>query len=292
VYGHGLVDLNEATKPQGTIQAVQPSGSLSTLSGGISGDATLSSLDNISTLSSFTVMDSYNRDYNLDMNQATNFKITERPLTNAYSSYEAMQFIGPFAMSNNGNDMQYEDWIYENVKLRFGLMNQDEALFGTAFQGSLGIKDSTTYYSGLELHRQIDNWKVFGSYTRGWSEVKASNNSYLKDSDGIESQQYYVGAETQWNKSKLQVKAGTQLHIIDGGFNYSVPTSYNWVTDTTNFTNGSADAKSNDVPRVFELDFVHQFTDNLTFDSSFRHTNTRQDDETSVQFNLKYAIQF
>ena len=288
VYGHGLVDLDEATKPQGDIVAVQPSGNISQVSGGIAGDSTLSALDQITDLSSFVVMDSYNRDYTLDMNSSTNFELVERSLMFSYQSYEGLQNIGNLAMSNDGTDIQYGDAINDTFDYTIGIMTQDQALFGSVFEGSLAITSSTTQYIGIDAHKDFDNWYLLGSFTKGWSTVDASNNSYLQDSDNIQSQSYYVGVGSESVNTAFELRVGTQLHITNGGFKYNVPTQYDWVSNTTNFTSGVADATTQDIPYVAELDFKQNFTENLSINSGARYTTTRQDDIFSIQLGVLY----
>ena len=290
VYGHGLVDLDAATQPQGDIVAVQPSGNISKVSGGIAGDSSLSALDQIANLSSFVVMDSYNRDYTIDMNSATNFKLVEKSLVLSYQSYEGLQQIGNFAVSQDGTDIQYADAINNVFNYTIGYMTQDQALFGSAFQGSLGIDNSSTQYIGIDAKKQFTSWYLLGSYTKGWSSVHASDNSYLADSSNIQSQAYYVGIGSQHKTNNFEFRLGTQLHITNGVFQYSVPTQYDWVSNTTSFTSGSADASTNDVPYVAEFDFAQNITNDLSWNTGFRYTTTRQDNKMSLQLGLAYEF--
>jgi len=290
VYGHGLVDLDAATQPQGDIVAVQPSGNISQVSGGIAGDSTLNGLDEIASLSNFVVMDSYNRDYTLDMNSSTNFELVERSLMFSYQSYEGLQNMGNLAMSHDGTDIQYGDAINDTFDYTIGVMTQDQALFGSVFEGSLAITSSTTQYIGIDAHKDFDNWYLLGSFTKGWSTVDASKNSYLQDSDNIQSQSYYVGVGSESVNTAVEFRVGTQLHITNGGFKYNVPTQYDWVSDTTNFTSGVADATTQDIPYVAELDYKHNFTENVSINSGARYTTTRQDDIFSIQLGVTYEF--
>jgi len=290
VYGHGLVDLDAATQPQGDIVAVQPSGNISQVSGGIAGDSTLNGLDEIASLSNFVVMDSYNRDYTLDMNSSTNFELVERSLMFSYQSYEGLQDIGNLAMSNDGTDIQYGDAINDTFNYIIGVMTQDQALFGSVFEGSLAIESSTTQYIGIDAHKDFNNWYLLGSFTKGWSTVNASNNSYLQDSDNIQSQSYYVGVGSESITTAVEFRVGTQLHITNGGFKYNVPTQYDWVSNTTHFTSGVADATTQDIPYVAELDFKQNFTENVSLNSGARYTTTRQDNIFSLQLGVTYEF--
>jgi len=290
VYGHGLVDLDAATQPQGDIVAVQPSGNISKVSGGIVGDSTLSALDEIADLSSFVVMDSYNRDYTLDMNSATNFELVERPLMFSYQSYQGLQQIGNFAMSNDGSDIQYSDAINDTFDYTIGYMTQQQALFGSVFEGSLAIDHSATRYIGIDARRDFNNWYLLGAFAKGWSSIDAPVDSYVQDSQNIQSQSYYLGVGSSTTNSSFELKIGTQLHITHGAFNYDVPTDYDWTSNTTNFTSGSADASTTHIPYVAELDMQHDINEVLSLDSSMRYTTTLQNSIMSVNLGLRYAF--
>ena len=290
VYGHGLVDLDSATQPQGDIVAVQPSGNISQVSGGIAGDSTLSGLDEIASLSAFVVMDSYNRDYTIDMNQSTNFELVEKSLTSGYLGYESMQSVGTLAMSDDGTDLQYTTTINQHVDIRLGYITQDQALFGTQFDGMMSIETSETQFIGIDSVKQFDAWYMKGSYTTGVSTIDADANSYIRNSNDIVSQSYYVGVGTQTDNSSIEFRLGTQLHVTNGGINYSVPTHYDWTTDTTHFTEGTADASTNKVPYVAELDFAHKFNEHTSWTNSLRLTTDRQDTITSVQSGIEVTF--
>ena len=126
-------------------------------------------------------------------------------------------------MSNDGSDIQYGDYINDVFNYTIGYMTQDKALFGNVFEGSLGIEKSSTQYIGIDAHKDFDNWYLLGSFTKGWSSVDASNNSYLQDSQNIQSQSYYVGVGSTTKNSSLEFRVGTQLHITHGAFNYDIP---------------------------------------------------------------------
>jgi len=158
------------------------------------------------------------------------------------------------------------------------------------FEGSLAINSSSTQYIGIDAHKDFANWYVLGSFTKGWSTVDASNNSYLNDSGNIQSQSYYVGVGSQSTNTAVEFRIGTQLHITNGAFNYSVPTEYDWISNTTSFTSGSADATTNDIPYVAELDYTHKFKDNVSFSSGMRYTTTRQDNIFSLQLGVSYEF--
>lgn len=290
VYGHGLVDLDSATQPQGDIVAVQPSGNISQVSGGIAGDSTLSGLDDIASLSAFVVMDSYNRDYTLDMNQSTNFKLIEKSLTSGYLGYESMQSVGALAMSTDGTDLQYTTTINQHVDIRLGYITQDRALFGTQFDGMMSIEASETQFIGIDSVKQFNSWYMKGSYTTGVSTIDAGSNSYIRNSNDIVSQSYYVGVGSDTNDSSIEFRLGTQLHVTNGAINYSVPTEYDWTTDTTHFTEGTADASTNRVPYVAELDFAHKFNEHTSWTNSLRLTTDRQDTITSVQSGIEVTF--
>ena len=63
-----------------------------------------------------------------------------------------------------------------------------------------------------------------------------------------------------------------------------------FLSNTTHFTSGSADATTTAIPYVAEFDFEHDFTDALSFNSGMRYTTTLQDNIFSVNLGVNYAF--
>jgi subtilisin family serine protease/uncharacterized protein YaiE (UPF0345 family) len=297
VYGHGLVDLNEATKPQGDIVAVQPSGSISSISGGIVGDSSMSGLDNLSGISSIVVMDAFDRDYYVDDDNFTAFQLMDKPLGNQYMSYEPMETLYgdniKFSMSHNGDDWQYAQSIEHtekfNVMYNIGHIKQDGAVLGSAFQGSFAVDSSTTNYIGADMNYSLNQtWTWIGSYVRGYSNVQSADNSYITGSSNLQSQSWYVGMSYSQKQTDFSFKIGEQLNVIDGSLNYSLPTSYDWTTGTTQFTSGNASAKSSQVPKVVELAYSKNITKSWNFTTSSRYTFTNDDNILTANMGIEY----
>ena len=298
VYGHGLVDLNEATKPQGDIVAVQPSGAISAISGGIVGDSSMSGLDNISAVSSIVVMDSYNRDYYADDDNFTSFQLTEQALGNQYVNYEPVTKLQGdgmlFAMSENGDDWLYGKSVEHSDKLdvtySFGRMKQDGSLLGSSFQGSFAIKSSTTNYVGADMNYSVtEKWTWNSGFIRGYSDVKSANDSYITGSSNIQSQSWYLGMTYQNINNQFIIKMGEQLNVVDGDINYTLPTAYNWTDNSTTFTSGSASAKSSEVPKVVELAYSKQLSESWNFSASSRYTFVEDNDLMTANLGVKYV---
>ena len=299
VYGHGLVDLNEATKPQGDIVAVQPSGSIRVVSGGIVGDSSLSALDNISEISSIVVMDSFNRDYYIDDDNFTEFKLVEKSLSNQFANFEPQQtlFEGDtrFSMSESGDDWQYESIQNHKDKLdltyRFGHLNQNSALLGSSFDGLFSIDSSTTNYLGADLSYKInDHWSLLGSYTRGYSKVKPSNNSFITGSSNIQSQAWYLGAALIRENDSFKIQIGEQLSVLGGSINYNIPTSYEWSTNTTQFTSLASSVKSSNSPVVIEMNYSKELFNDCNMNTGTRYTYL--DDSSILSMNISFTLNF
>ena len=298
VYGHGLVDLNEATKPQGDIVAVQPSGNISQVSGGIVGDSSLSGLDDIAGLSSIMVFDSYQRDYYVDDNNFTQFEIVERSLTSSFAGYEHMETLTgdgmTFAMSNSGDDWQYGHIVEHSdnldVTYNVGMVNQDGSLYGSSFQGLFAIDSSQTQFVGMDMTYSItDSWNWIGSYHRGFSQINSARDSYITGSTDIQSQTWYAGVSYAKNNDSFDLKFGEQLGIVQGSINYNLPTSYDWQTDTTEFTSGTTSAQSSQTPKVIELAYNKQLTQSWNFNTNSRYTFVGNDNILTANIGVEYT---
>jgi len=211
-------------------------------------------------------------------------------LTSGYLGYESMQTVGALAISTDGSDLQFTAQMNDNVDIRLGYITQDQALFGTQFDGMMGIDTSQTQFIGIDSTKQFSTWYMKGSYTTGVSSINSGANSYIKNSNNIMSQSYYIGVGKNYEQSAVEFRLGTQLHVTNGAINYSVPTEYDWTTDTTHFTHGTADASTNRVPYVAELDFAHKFNEHTSWTNSLRLTTDRQDTITSVQSGIEVTF--
>jgi len=298
VYGHGLVDLNEATKPQGDIVAVQPSGSISAVSGGIVGDLSLSGLDDIAQISSIVVMDSYNRDYYVNDDAFTQFELSERSLANQFANYEPLHTLSDgdikFAMSQDGDDWQYGQSVEHTDNLQvtynFGHMTQRQALLGSAFDGLFAIDSSTTNYIGADLSYAInDTWSWIGSYTRGYSEIDSAGNSFIKGSNNIQSQSWYAGVNYSQSKDSFSFKVGEQISVIHGSIDYTVPVSYDWISDSTNFASGSSSAVSTQTPMVLEMSYAKQLNEDWSINTGSRYTFVENDNILTANLGVSYT---
>ena len=298
VYGHGLVDLNEATKPQGDIVAVQPSGSISSISGGIVGDASMNGLNDISAISSIVVMDSYDRDYYVEDSNFSSFELTEHALGNQYTTYEPIQTLYgdsmTFALSDSGDHWQYTHTVEHTEKFmatyNVGHISQDGAVLGSAFQGSFAIDSSTTNYIGADVSYESNHqWSWVGSYLRGYSNVDASNNSYITGSSNIQSQSWYLGVAYQQHKDTFSFKFGEQLTVVQGSIDYTLPVSYDWISNTTDFATGSASAKSTQVPKVLEMAYTKSITKDWTLNTSSRYTFNENDNILTANIGVAYT---
>lgn len=298
VYGHGLVDLNEATKPQGDIVAVQPSGAISAISGGIVGDSSMSGLDNLSGISSIVVMDAFDRDYYVDDDNFTAFQMMDKPLGNQYINYEPMETLYgdniKFSMSQNGDDWQYGQSIEHteklNVMYNIGHIKQNDAVLGSSFQGSFAVDSSTTNYIGADINYSFNQtWTWIGSYMRGYSDVQSADDSYITGSSNLQSQSWYVGMSYSHKQTDFSFKIGEQLSVVDGSLNYSLPTKYDWTNGTTQFTNSSASAKSSQVPKVVELAYSKDITQSWNLTTSSRYTFNENDSILTANIGVGYT---
>lgn len=299
IYGHGLVDLDAATQPQGDIIAVQPSGSISSVSGGIIGDSSLNALDDLSEISSIVVFDSFNRDYYIDDNYFSKFQLVEKPLVNQYANFEQQQLLSNnnivFSMSENGEDWQYENHQNHEEKIdvtyRVGRINQESALFGSSFNGLFIIDSSTTNYFGADLSYKIKTeWNLFGSYTRGYSRINSSSNSFITGSSNIQSHAWYVGTSFERENDSFKIQLGEQLSVLGGSINYSIPTSYDWETNSTSFTKASEPLKSSNAPMVLEMFYNKKLNKNWDLSSGIRYTSLNNDEILSMNFNIKFIF--
>jgi uncharacterized protein YaiE (UPF0345 family) len=134
-----------------------------------------------------------------------------------------------------------------------------------------------------------DSWNWIGSYHRGFSQINSARDSYITGSTDIQSQTWYAGVSYAKNNDSFDLKFGEQLGIVQGSINYNLPTSYDWQTDTTEFTSGSASAQSSQTPKVIELAYNKQLTQSWNFNTNSRYTFVGNDNILTANIGVEYT---
>jgi len=244
VYGYGLVNFDKATQPQGLLKIANFKGYTTgiplTASGVVSsGSASISSS---SILKNVQGLDSYNRNYTLDMTRAViaNPVMTYR----SSSSYLAMNPTGYNEMSTPVNEnysikmMQSQTGMASEVtyseqgasySVQFGSMTEKSGFLGNYGSGAMAFGDSSTSYLQLGTERKFGDVQVFGSYGLGTTRAGSVQDSMIQLGNRISSSTWKLGVAKNnvfQNKDALSLSVVSPVSVRNGNATITGVTGY------------------------------------------------------------------
>jgi len=287
VHGQGLLDMDKATRPVGATgipTTGRTNGGVSNVSGGANVSGV--SASNIQALTSVMVLDSFERDFfiNLgDMTQSVDTRTVsvaeQMGAVNYYKSYMNAEQHITFPKYN----------INDNSNIEFGFGASDGHYLGNSFSGTLGTTlDSSTLYANY-------NYNKGGFYAQaglGYSTVNfdTSNSLLSSNTANVISSTATVGYEIKpADGHKLGFNVSQPVTIEDAKLNYTIPTSrtldgkVNFTNSTLNFKN---DKREIDIGTYYTFNI--QKTGNSEIDSITKklgltgHVNTFAEIRTGV----------
>lgn len=217
VHGQGLLDLDKATQPVGATgipTSGRTNGNISNASGYIAGSS-----GNVSQLANVMVLDSFERDFYVDMSKTYTVDTRANKFTNSlaptnmyygYANPEQHLMLPSYALS-------------ETFSIQPGFFNEDKSYLANTQTGAFGdLRSSYTTYANLNYNATYDNINVFGQFGLGYTKNKYGDSwSMLKDASGVVSSTWLVGAE----KNGFGASVSQPINIESAKMTYSVPTS-------------------------------------------------------------------
>ena len=279
-HGQGMLDLDKATQPVGAT-GIPTSGrtdgeiaNLETLSGG-AGIGNISS-DAFAALSNVTVLDSFERDFTINLNN------TQAIDTRPGSSTEALSFgadydgywnlanageatsdlfgirtsfkFDPDAKTNADWGMRTEYDVRSSeettITAALGMIKETGKFLNNVQEGFMGVGEShTTNYAGLRLNHKFDeNWFAFGNFQLGITDVESSKEfSLVTGYSNLVSNSWGVGAGYKFtNGWTVGANFSQPMTITSGKMNYKVPVGRT-LDGQVLFNEGSADASTKNI---------------------------------------------
>jgi subtilisin family serine protease len=257
VYGWGMVNFDKATQPQGLLTIANFKGYNTAIPLTASGVASSgsASIKTSSVLQNVQGLDSYNRNYTLDMSKA----VIANPVA-AYrssSSYLAMSPAGYNEVSAPVNEnysikmMQSQTGIASEVtyseqgasySVQFGSMTEKSGFLGNYGSGAMAFGDSSTSYLQLGSEHKFGSVAVFGSYGLGATRAGSVQDSMIQLGNRISSSTWRMGVAKNnvfQNKDALSLSVVSPVSVRNGSATVTGVTGYEF-TD-----NGDgADAKA------------------------------------------------
>jgi len=244
VYGWGMVNFDKATLPQGLLTIANFKGYNTAIPLTASGVASSgsASLKTSSVLQNVQGLDSYNRNYTLDMTRA----VIANPVATyrSSSSYLAMNPTSYNEMSAPVNEnysikmMQNQTGIASEVtyneqgtsySVQFGTMTEKSGFLGNYGSGAMAFGDSSTSYLQLGTERKFGDIALFGSYGLGTTRAGSVQDSMIQLGNRISSSTWKLGVAKNnvfQNKDSLSLSVVSPVRVRNGSATVTGVTGY------------------------------------------------------------------
>jgi len=244
-HGQGLLDLDEATNPQGVV-GIPTSGRIEGAKSNLnSGAFALSGGAHISSISSTMVVDDYDRNFYIDGNDMIAVADTRYadPTQAGAMGFAPDYYFGygsgtvvPFeagALNINGDNVAFATTVDQFM---FGALTEGNSFLGNVADNPLmDVNGATTFYAGYNLDvAMTDSVSLFGNATLGVTKLNVGDSMMTSASDLLS------------NSATLGIKRNTQNG--DFGFVASLPVAI--TNGSATFTSASTVSATGDVDYV------------------------------------------
>lgn len=308
VHGQGLLDLDEATLPQGAVGLVT-TGRIDGNRVNVteSGTIAMSGNANISALSQMMVVDEYDRDYYFDANSMvqTIDTRTASPTSSAMHGFAPDYYIGynggsiipltntgtHIAINDNNNNLSI---VQQWNNLTVGLVNEQDSFLGNFADSELmRVNNSNTAYLGytdsIDFYNGIN---VFGSATLGATRLNVDNSSMLKSADIMMSNSATLGVKQTEGGTTVGFVVSMPVSITSGDAHFNIPGN---VTANGDVNNVDIDSSFKADRREIDLGlfYINRITDTSTWTANIEMRNNYAGiDETTVSAGISYRLTF
>lgn len=297
LHGQGLLDLAEATSPQGSI-GIPTTGRVEGGKVAVNGTIAVSG-GSISALEQVMVVDDYDRDFYMNANNE--FAVDTRTTSatrNAQAGYTPDYYLGyasgQIVPIGNGaitlNDSNSDFAVVQQFDgISFGLTNEADTFLGNVANSDImRVNGATTAYAGYSF----DNGNFFGNAQVGATSLDVDSSSFLKKADTLMSYSATAGVKQTIGNSTIGFVTSVPVTIAQGNAQFEMPGSVSSSGDIEMATYNSSLATSNQ-----EVDFGVFYntalSNNVSLDTfvevrtNYAGTN---DDTAEAGFNLKVTF--
>jgi subtilisin family serine protease len=314
IHGQGLVDFDEATKPQGAVgipTTGRVDGSTSTIDNTYvsSGSTSLASLSNLNIM----VLDDYDRDYYLNLGNSFTVKDTRKysdvqmlvdnkntylPHQQMYGSFAqggqydlAKNYNFGFYTGENGNgdySLNVGKDFYLNNKFKLktsvGYMSEQDTWLGNSSDGVLAVGDNNdTTSANIGVSYQLGNNVLTLDYSKGKTDISTVDNSLIKSFSDVETESYRLAYEIHKDThTTFGWSFSLPSHITSGSMDLEVAESVN-LDGTINYTNINSDLAQGTKEK--NLGFFYSKSGEDELDASFNFTAEYRMDKSGVANN-------
>tara|TARA_B100000989_G_scaffold254264_1_gene202904 strand:+ start:847 stop:4560 length:3714 start_codon:yes stop_codon:yes gene_type:complete len=327
IHGQGLLDLDEATKPQGAVglptsgRVDHPTISLNNTYYS-TGTALHSNLSNLKIM----VLDEYDRNYYMDLGYSfvvqdkrkfsdvqmlVKNKNTFLPHNQMYGSFTqgghydlAKNYNFGFYTGENGSgdySLNFgKDFYFDKkfkLKTSLGHMSEQETWLGNSSDGVLAVGDNNhTTSANIGFAYQLGNNVLTLDYSKGFTDVNTTDNSLIKSFSDIETESYRMVYEIHKDiHTTFGWSFSLPSHVTSGTMDLEIAESVN-LDGTINFKDISSNLKQDTKEK--NIGFFYSYEPKNTFDASFnfsvehRQDISGQDGNDGINFAMNYVKKF
>jgi hypothetical protein len=328
IHGQGMLDLDEATKPQGAI-GIPTTGRVDGATSGLNSTyfatgtgSAFSSLGNIKIM----VLDDYDRDYYIKLGDTFTVKDnrkysdTSMLVNNNHTFLPTQQMYGSFSQGGqwdlvkdynfgfytgeNGNgdystNIGKNFFITDRFKLKTGVgtMSEQDTWLGNSSDGVLAVGDNNvTNFGNIGVDYQIGNNVLSLDYNRGRTDINTVDNSLIKSFSDVETESYRLAYEIHKDKhNTLGWSFSLPSHITSGTMDLEVAESVN-LDGTINYETIRSDltqsTKEKNIGFYLNHTPEHDTDAAYNFTAEYRQDVAGQSGKDGINLAMNYTKKF
>lgn len=237
IHGQGMLDLDEATSPQGAI-GIPTTGRIdgarnSFTSSGIA----LQGGGQISALETLQIVDDYDRNFGINGNNLIGVADTRTadPVLAAeynvapdyYFGYAGGTVINTEAAAFNISNSGSASVAFTHENMVIGFVEEDTTFLGNYAQSPLmSVNGSTTAYLGYNVDYTVnDQVSFFGNASVGVTSLNVDSSSLMKHADTLVSNSATIGVRNNYGNGENGLVASLPVAIVSGSATFQTPSS-------------------------------------------------------------------
>lgn len=305
IHGQGLLDLDEATKPQGALGIPTTGRITDNTVAEISGQVSMSG-GTISGLEEVMAVDAYDRDYYFNANdlvqaadtRTISYTVAHKDLlnTNAYAGFAYTQNLAGeqslIGLSEDGSELSLA-YDFENG-MTIGLVMEDDSFLGNMAESAImRVDGATTAYVGYNSEFNYSDITVFGGANFGATTLDIGDSTMLKSADTLLSNTANIGAKYNMSNSEIGVVASLPVAITSGGAEFQVADSVSAAGDINYKTVNSSlasGAREYNIGAFYNLNVTDEA--HVSMYAEHRINYAGQADVDTVEAGIKFKVKF
>ncbi len=298
-HGQGMLDLEEATSPQGAL-GIPTTGRVNGGTVTVNSGTLAMSAGSLASLEEVMVIDDYDRDFYFNANNMMVVNDTRTTSTvkaaqvgvqpDNYIGYTGGQIVPMQNVALAINDDTGESTIAVNYDgFTLGMQNERGSFLGNVADSDImRIDGAQTTYIGY----QFDNGNLFGNMQLGATSLDVDSSTLLKSADTLMSYSASIGAKQTVGNSTFGATVSVPVTITSGHGHFEVASSVSSMgsIDYENSSSSLATQKQEIDYGLFINTTLSDYTSLETFAEV--RTNYAGTADDTVEFGLNYRVNF